>query len=160
MSKILTTHLTVDSPVEAVWQTLSNLTSYHEWNPFITSAAGVLALGERLDLTIQPPGGRPMKFKPWVTAVETHQYLEWLGHLGVPGVFDGRHSFTLTPLPGGRTLLQQSETFTGALTPFTGSMLKRTREGFSAMNQAIATQRSLSGGHRRMNNCRHPSKSG
>ena len=79
-----------------------------------------LEVGERLDLTIHPPGGRAdMKFKPWVTAVEPHRYLEWLGHLGMPGIFDGRHSFTLTPMCGGRTLIQQSETFTGVLIPFT-----------------------------------------
>ena len=63
-----------------------------------------------------------MKFKPWVTAVEPHRYLEWLGRAGMPGIFDGRHSFTLTPLTGGRTLVQQSETFSGALVPFAGPL--------------------------------------
>ncbi len=110
MSKIITTHVTVDSPVEDVWAALTTLPAYGEWNPFITSASGMLALGERLDLTIHPPGGRPMRFKPWVTAVDEHRYVEWLGRVGMPGIFDGRHSFTLTPLTGGRTLLQQSET--------------------------------------------------
>jgi hypothetical protein len=79
-----------------------------------------------------------MAFKPWVTAVEQHHYIEWLGRLALPGIFDGRHSFTLTPLTGGRTLIQQSETFTGVLIPFTGAMLARTRAGFAAMNEALA----------------------
>ena len=118
MSKIITTHVTVDSPVEGVWAVLTTLPAYGEWNPFITSASGMLALGERLDLTIHPPGGRPMRFKPWVTAVDEHRYVEWLGRAGMPGIFDGRHRCTLTPLSGGRTLLQQSETFSGALIPF------------------------------------------
>ena len=120
-----------------MWTTLTALDEYHHWNPFITSAAGVLEVGERLDLTIRPPGARPMRFKPWVTAVEPHRYIEWLGRLVVPGVFDGRHSFTLTSLAGGRTLLQQSETFSGALVPFSGSVLARTRDGFHAMNVAL-----------------------
>jgi hypothetical protein len=137
MSKIITTHVTLDSPVEDVWEALTTLPAYGEWNPFITSASGMLALGERLDLTIHPPGGRPMRFKPWVTAVEEHRYLEWLGRVGMPGIFDGRHSFTLTPLASGRTLLQQSETFSGALVPFAGSVLDRTRAGFELMNRAL-----------------------
>jgi hypothetical protein len=137
MSKIITTHLTVDSAVKDVWLTLTTLSGYSEWNPFITSAAGVLALGERLDLTIRRPDGRPMRFKPWVTAVEPHRYVEWLGRAGIPGIFDGRHSFTLTPLTGGRTLVQQSETFSGALVPFAGSVLARTRVGFEHMNEAL-----------------------
>jgi hypothetical protein len=137
MSKIITTHLSLDSPVEDVWEALITLPRYGEWNPFITSASGTLAPGERLDLTIHPPGGRPMRFKPWVTAMDHHRYVEWLGRVGMPGIFDGRHSFTLTPLTSGRTLLQQSETFTGALIPFAGSVLDRTRVGFEQMNQAL-----------------------
>ncbi len=90
----------------------------------------------RLRHRLEPPPG----FKPWVTAVEHHHYVEWLGRLALPGIFDGRHSFTLTPMTGCRTLVQQSETFTGLLIPFTGSMLARTRAGFVSMNEALAQQ--------------------
>ncbi len=138
MSKLITTHLTVDGPVEQIWQTLTDLEGYADWNPFITAAGGVMSVGQRLNLRMQPPGRRAMTFKPWVTAVEEHRYLEWLGRLGMPGLFDGRHSFSLTPLSGGRTLLQQSETFTGVLIPFAGSILTPTRVGFEAMNEALA----------------------
>ncbi len=138
MSKIITTHLTVNAAVEDVWRTLTDLASYSTWNPFITGAGGTCSVGERLNLTIQPPGGRAMAFKPWVTAVEQHHYVEWLGRFGLPGIFDGRHSFTLTPMAGRRTFVQQSETFTGVLTPVTGSILTRTRAGFIAMNEALA----------------------
>lgn len=129
MSKTITTHITIDAPVDAVWQTLTDLSSYREWNPFITTAAGTVGIG-----------GRAMTFRPWVTCIEEHDYLEWLGRLGMPGVFDGRHSFTLTPTSSGRALLQQSGTFSGAMVPFTGSMLARTRAGFAAMNEALAVQ--------------------
>ena len=138
MGKLVTTHLTISAPAEAVWQTLTDLTAYAAWNPFVTAASGDVGVGQRLDLTVHPPGGRATRFRPWVTAVEPHRYLEWLGHLALPGVFDGRHSFTLTPMSRGRTLLQQSETFTGVLTPFTGSLFARTRAGFVAMNDALA----------------------
>ena len=142
MSKILTTHLTVPASADDVWATLTDLEGYSSWNPFITSGAGVIEIGQRLCLTIQVPDGRPMTFRPWVTAVAEGRYLEWLGRLGLPGLFDGRHSFTLTPLPGGRTLVQQAETFTGAAVPFAGATLARTRAGFDAMNQALS-QRTL-----------------
>ena len=148
MSKIITTHLTFSAPVEDVWETLTDLAGYRFWNPFITAAAGSISVGERLDLTIQPPGGRAMAFQPWVTAVEPHHYVEWLRRLAVPGIFDGRHSFTLTPMAGGRTLIQQSETFTGVLIPFSGSVLARTRAGFVAMNEALAQRTRRSATHR------------
>jgi hypothetical protein len=38
-----------------------------------------------------------------------------------------------------RTLLRQSGTFSGALVPFKGSLLTRTRSGSTAMNEALAT---------------------
>lgn len=140
LSKIITTHLTLNSPIAAVWHTLITLADYPRWNPVITTAAGTLAAGERLDLTVQLPDGPPTTFKPWVTAVEPHRYVEWLGRRGMPGIFDGRHSFTLTPLAGQRTLLQQSQTFTGALVPFSAAALTRTRDGFGVMNEALARQ--------------------
>lgn len=140
MSRLITTHLTINTPVEQVWQTLTDLDGYADWNPFITTGTGVVAVGRRLQLQLHPPEGRAMTLNPWVTAVQKHRYLEWLGRLGMPGLFDGRHSFSLTPLPGRRTLLQQSETFTGVLLPVAGSVLPRTRAGFEAMNEALAQQ--------------------
>jgi hypothetical protein len=67
-----------------------------------------------------------MTVKPRVTVVEPYQRLEWLGTMGIPGLFDGRHSFTLTPLGEGRTRLVQAEAFSGALIPLTGRPLSKT----------------------------------
>lgn len=141
MGKIITTHLIVEASAADVWQILLDLAGYRSWNPFITAAAGTIRMGERLNLTIAGPGGRAMACRPWVTAVEEPRYLEWLGRLALPGILDGRHSFTLTPTAGGgRTLLQQTETFSGLLIPFTASILARARAGFVAMNEALAEQ--------------------
>jgi hypothetical protein len=146
MSKIITSHLTVNARAEDVWAVLTDLASYSTWNPFITNAAGHVAVAERLDLTLQPPGGQAMSIRPWVTAVEEHHYLEWLGRLAMPGVFDGRHSFKLTPMGISRTLVQQSETFTGALVPFTGHLWARAQAGFVEMNHALARRTSATSG--------------
>jgi hypothetical protein len=147
MSKVITSHVTIDAPVDAVWRTLTDLAAYSQWNPFITSAAGTVRRGERLNLTIQPPGGKTMRFQPSVTVVEERRHLEWLGRLLVPGIFDGRHTFVLTPSASGRTLLQQSETFSGVLVPFSGSMLTRTQVGFTTMNEALAARATRLAGH-------------
>src|SRR6478735_5948716 len=75
-----------------------------------------------------------------LTVVEPGRRLEWLGTMGVPGLFDGRHSFTLTPFGEGGTRLVQAEDFSGALIPFTGKLLRRTEAGFEAMNTALRTR--------------------
>ena len=129
----------VDLPAvpSVVWAQLMDTTSMETWNPFITSLTGVLAVGERLEVRIAPVGGRPMTFKPRVTVLEPEQCLEWLGTMGVPGLFDGRHCFTLSPLGEGSTRLVQAEDFSGALVSLAGKMLAKTEAGFEAMNAAL-----------------------
>ena len=141
----ISTHVIIDAPVEAVWARLIDLEDYGTWNPFITSAAGSLSLDQRLTLTVLPPGGRLMTFRPRVSTVKENTCVEWIGRLGLPGIFDGRHRFGLTSMPEGRTMLEQSETFSGLLIPFAGSMIARTGAGFAAMNSALAHHTELSG---------------
>jgi hypothetical protein len=129
----------VDLPAvpSVVWEQLVDTASIGTWNPFITSLSGVIEVGERLQVRIAPVGGRPMTFKPRVTVAEPGRRLEWLGTMGIPGLFDGRHSFTLTPLGQGSTRLVQAEEFSGVLIPLTGKLLSRTKAGFEAMNAAL-----------------------
>src|SRR3954454_20029597 len=93
----------IHAPVPAVWAELSAVSTYHGWNPFITTFDGELVVGNRVEVRIAPPGARPMTFRPTITAVEEGRRLEWLGRLLAPGVFDGRHSFQLEDLGHGRT---------------------------------------------------------
>ena len=120
-----------------VWEILTRFEEYPEWNPFIIRAQGVPRTGERLTLTMKP-GKRPMTFRPTVLEASENQSLEWLGRLGIPGIFDGQHRFELNPLPGGGTHLIQSEIFSGLLVPLMPKLLDNTREGFRRLNEALA----------------------
>lgn len=125
---------------DAVWAQLGDLPGYAAWNPFIPSASGTVAVGERLALRLQPPGGRALPIRPTVTEVVPGVVLEWLGHLGVPGVFDGRHRFELSATPQG-TRLVQSEAFSGLLVrPLRGFLDGGTLAGFRAMNDALRSR--------------------
>jgi hypothetical protein len=137
--KRIETHVDLPAVPSVVWDQLVDTASMGSWNPFITSLSGILEVGERLRVRIAPVGGRAMTFKPRVTVVEPGQRLEWLGTMGIPGLFDGRHSFTLTPLGEGCRLVQ-AEDFSGALIPFTGKLLSKTEAGFEAMNAALLTR--------------------
>jgi len=121
---------------ERVWAVLADLHAYPEWNPFIRSASGQLAVGARLTLRMVPTGGRAMTFRPTVLAARPGELLRWIGRLVVPGIFDGTHQFALEDL-GGHTRLTQSETFRGLLVPFTGKTIARTEADFHALNRAL-----------------------
>ena len=127
----------IEAEPEVVWSHLTDLAAYTEWNPFITAATGEVVPGRRLELRMEPPGGRAVTFRPHVTAVSAGSTLEWLGHLGVPGLFDGRHRFDLIPAESG-THVVQSEAFSGLLVrPLRRSLDTGTRAGFEAMNAAL-----------------------
>lgn len=128
----------IAAPIDAVWETLIDLASYPDWNPFIVSAEGQVVEGERLTNRMQPPGGKAITFKPTVTVVEPTTTLEWLGRVGLPGIFDGRHRFDLAPCRNGGTLVTQSEQFDGVLVRFMRTSLDtQTMAGFVAMNAAL-----------------------
>jgi hypothetical protein len=137
MTHALHTEIEIHAPPEQVWTILADLDRYEEWNPFVVSSQGRVAVGQRLTNRLQPPGGRAMTFRPVVTVVEPSSVFEWRGRLGLPGLFDGRHRFELTPTTMG-TRLAQSEQFSGVLVPLLRRSLDtRTRVGFEAMNAAL-----------------------
>jgi hypothetical protein len=136
--RTITATVDLDATPEHVWQVLTDTTGHASWNPFITRMAGRVEVGEKLDIRIAPPGGKSMSFHPVVTDVQPAQRLAWLGQLGFPGLFDGAHTFTLTPLPDGRTQLVQSETFSGVLVWISRGLLAKTRAGFEAMHDALS----------------------
>ncbi|HZN19328.1 MAG TPA: SRPBCC domain-containing protein [Micromonosporaceae bacterium] len=138
MSKQLRTEVEIQASPERVWQVLTDFAAYPQWNPFLVRASGGLAPGERLTIRMQPVGGRAMTFRPTVREAVPQQRLRWLGHLLVPGIFDGEHSFTIEQLGAGRVRLVQEEDFRGVLVPFLGRFLdRRTRPAFEQMNQAL-----------------------
>ena len=70
-------------------------------------------VGDRLEATLTLPGGKTMGFKPKVTAVEHERFFQWLGKVGFKGIFDGRHSFRISPTEHG-VRFEHSEQFTGS----------------------------------------------
>ena len=133
----LNSEIEIDAPPNKVWEVLTDLDAYGHWNPFVTSATGTVAAGERLLNRMEPPGGRAMTFKPVVTEVTEGEVFEWTGRLGVPGLFDGRHRFELHETGSG-TRLVQDEYFTGILVRLLRKDLDdKTIRGFRAMNEAL-----------------------
>lgn len=137
MSHRIVTEIEITAPTEEVWNILTDLHSYSEWNPFVVEASGDVEAGARLKVRLRPPGGSAMTIKPTVTEATTHQTFEWLGHLVIPGIFDGRHRFELERTSSG-TRLTQSEEFGGILLPMLRRFLDtKTKAGFEAMNHAL-----------------------
>jgi len=139
VTRHMRTEIEIAASADRVWQVLTDLAFYPEWNPFITRIAGSLAVGSRLDTFLQPPGSRGIGFKPTVVALVPGRELRWLGKLLIRGIFDGEHSFRIEPLTQERVRFIQEERFSGMLTfpPLFRMLTSGTQEGFKAMNQAL-----------------------
>ena len=132
----LRTSIDIEASTDRVWAVVSDFERYPEWNPFIRSIGGQPVEGKTLEVSIQPPGRRARTFRPKVVKSMRGE-IRWLGRVGIPRVFDGRHSLKVEPLGPNKTRFTQYERFTGVLVPLFRGTLKATRRGFEAMNRAL-----------------------
>jgi hypothetical protein len=138
MGKTYVSEIDIDATPARVWQILSDLDAYQEWNPFILQADGRAEVGNRLTLRMQPVGGTARTLRPTVVEAREGERLRWVGRLGVRGILDAEHSFTLYGRDGGGTRLVQEEQFDGLLVPFVARTLERgTLPAFALMNEAL-----------------------
>ncbi|MDG1432082.1 MAG: SRPBCC domain-containing protein [Paracoccaceae bacterium] len=137
-SKSIATEIEIDAPPSAVWAVLSDTEGHADWNPFLRSFTGELAVGSQLAVTLQPPGKSPMPIRPRVLEVTENQQLRWLGKAGFRGIFDGEHYFILEETDRGTTRFLHGENFSGMIVyPLMVFIGKSTEEGFNAMNVAL-----------------------
>jgi len=133
--KTMSAIVQIDAPPQAVWAALTDLDRYPEWNPLFREASGQVAVGNRITLrSVHPANGRLMTVKPKITVADPGRELRWVSSL--PGIMSGEHRFALTPADGG-TRLEQSETFRGLLTVFSGKTFVQAEASFRALNEAL-----------------------
>jgi hypothetical protein len=137
MAKTLHTQVDIESSEEKVWAILTDFPAYPQWNPFIKRISGEATPGAKLEVHIQLPGQKGITIHPKVLSAVPGRELRWLGHLVIPGIFDGEHHFLIHATTADKVIFVQEELFKGVLLPFTDKMLARTRQGFQRMNEAL-----------------------
>ena len=137
----LATFVDIDAAPERVWQVLTDLPAYAEWNPFITEADGAFVVGERLTVRVPPVNAFvPAILRPTVVEVTPCRRLRlWsrLDRLAIPGLFHVELTWTISDHDGGVRLWQQDQ-FGGLLAPLLFRSLNRHRlPAFNQMNAAL-----------------------
>lgn len=135
--KQIVTEITINATAEEVWAVLVKNEDYGSWNPLIIESTGEIIKGGKLKNTLQT-GEKTMVFKPKITNLTPNKRFEWLGHLLLPGIFDGRHFFELQQLENGQTHFIHGENFKGILSGFIlKSIGEDTLKNFQEMNKAL-----------------------
>ena len=138
MAKEIKTEILINATPEKIWSILTDFDKYPNWNPFIKSITGNVAIGNKITARIEPPDANGMTFKPTILAFEKNKEFRWIGHLLFPGLFDGEHKFELIDNGNGTTTFKQSEIFGGILVPlFKKTLDENTTNGFNLMNKKL-----------------------
>ena len=133
MAKEIKTQIVISASPAKVWSVLTDFSSYPEWNPFVKSLTGTVAVGQKIKVAL--PG---MNFTPLVLSFEANSHFSWQGHLFFKGLFDGLHSFEIIDNKNGTSTFIHSEKFGGILVPLFNRMLEKdTKPGFEQMNQKL-----------------------
>jgi hypothetical protein len=138
MTKEIKTEILINAAPQKIWGVFTDFGNYPNWNPFIRSVTGEVAVGNTVIARLLPPGAKGMTFKPTILVCETNKEIRWLGHLLFAGLFDGEHTFELIDNGDGTTTFKQSEKFNGILVPLFKKMIdENTTQGFNAMNKKL-----------------------
>ena len=136
--KELYTEIEISAAPERVWQILTDFDALPEWNPFMRRASGDVEVGAKLEVFMQPSGGRGMTFRPTVVEAAPNREFRWLGNMGVRGLFDGEHTLVIERRGDDRVRLLHYELFRGLLVaPLLRLIGANTRRGFEEMNRAL-----------------------
>jgi hypothetical protein len=132
------TEIEINAPAQRVWEVLTDLAAYPEWNPMIRRASGEVKPGSRLKIYFNPSGSKGTTFHPKLLTVEPNRELRWQGQPGVPYIIESEHFFIITTIGANRIRLAHDMIFYGLIIPFIRKIVIRSSEGpFIKMNQAL-----------------------
>ncbi len=135
--KELRTEIEIRASPEKVWQILTDLDKYPEWNPFIHHAFGDAKAGEKVDITFHS-GSKDMTLHCKVVKVEPNKEFCWKYHVALPGLFNGEHHFIIEPVDANRVRFVDREVFNGLLVPLQAKDIDtNSRHGFEQMDKAL-----------------------
>ena len=133
----LRTEVEIDAPVSHVYRVLTDFFSYPDWNPFLTSISGELAVGQHLNVEMSLPEGKTYLLEPRVTQVTENAELAWCGRFVFPALLEAEHFFKLSERGAALTRVVQGQNFSGFLLRFAGHELTLAARGCVYMNQAL-----------------------
>lgn len=128
----------VRAPADRVWDALTRLDLYPEWNPQIPRASGSMAAGSKIELRLCMPGRPAMEVSATIEEFRPNQLLTWRGHVVAPWFFEGYRRFAIEGIDNVRVHVTHVEDIHGLLGPVFALVMGRACEAsHRALNEAI-----------------------
>jgi len=130
--KELNTKNDIQASPEKVWQILSDLNRWADWNPSFR-VNGKAALNEDVEII-----SHSRTFHGKVVTVEENRRLTWKYHLILPFLFQGEQSFTIEALDTDHVHVTNTAVFNGWLVPLVAKNIEtQTRQDMENMDKAL-----------------------
>lgn len=137
MKKDIQTEIEINASAEKVWQILSDFENFPSWNPFVIKVLGTPKVGEILQIEVQLPESRLLKFTPKVLVAEPNKELRWIGTSPL-GSFQGEHFYKIESLDENKIRFIHGEHFSGWAVSLIWLLLgKSIEKGYRIMNEAL-----------------------
>jgi hypothetical protein len=131
----------INAPARRVWQVLTGLERYAEWNPQIPSASGRLEVGGEIRLRLALPARPTLDLSATIEEVLPERLLTWRGHVVKPWLFEGYRKFAIQPIDSTRTSVTHVEDIHGLLAPlFSVLMGAAVAKSQQMLNAALRTR--------------------
>jgi len=140
---VVTSHtVTIEAPASLVWQVLTDLSSYPEWNPFTVKVESDLTLGAPVDLYLPKPkpkqAGELMLQREYLKLIEPEQQLSWGMAMGHRWLLEARRDQYIEVIDEQRCRYYTTDSFKGLMT---GLVMKSQgqwiNDGFDAIASAL-----------------------
>src|SRR4029450_13028042 len=92
----------IEAPAERVWQILTSLDRYPEWNPQIPKASGTVREGATIHLRLVLSDRPALNVSATIEQAQRNALLTWRGHLLAPWFFSGFRKFEIESLASDR----------------------------------------------------------
>ncbi|MCG7844340.1 MAG: SRPBCC domain-containing protein [Methanomassiliicoccales archaeon] len=125
----------INVPAEKVWATITDFSSYPEWNPFVTRMEGELRLGSAFDVVVTLPERDDIKYRSTLVKMEKDKELQFKGK--IRSLLSEEHSKFIEQIEESKCMFSQSIAFKGFLTLFAGKIIKDSQVGLNKMNEEL-----------------------
>lgn len=136
---MFTMHIDTSIDIEAtpgeIWQVLTDLNAYDQWNPMLNRVRSSLAPGSRVSFQVQRDSGSPLKLEGRIRRLSECRHLAWRG--GSVLFICGEHYFRIEQLHSRLCRLHHGEYFKGLFLPLLRPMLRKGEALYLAMNTAL-----------------------
>lgn len=105
----------IDAPAAVVWEILTDMPRYGEWNPFCVRAESTLEMGApvKMSLVDYANPGRLVPNTEYVCAFEPGRLLSWEMPYDAAWPYPARRDQIITPLGDDRCRYRSTDAFTG-----------------------------------------------